>query len=1069
MRYSVIAISLLVTFFLKAQENYPGNKLPVFKQVTHPFMPSITSEYFFFSQDGLIWFSTAHGLTSFDGSDIIYHSSLQEAGSLGLIRVLAIEEDAKHNFYIGTPTGFYYFDRLARTYTQLSYTFTDNHRQVSPGIYALYLDENGIVYGGTGNGGIFIYDPYKNHLSHYNIDASKPDSWQDIQRNTVISFASHVTDNNLLWLGTYNGIYLLDKKNKNITQNFEIITDRTHKYNPNFNKNRQLIDVHKMDVVNDSIIWFNSWAGGFAKYNSQTGKATIVFGSDALYKAKDLYYGYVIRKFAKLSGDKYLLGINNGKTAVFNTRTDRVEYFNVSGDSYPEEETRYVANDRHGNAWLLQRGFLYVSIPEKLRLQQVNVPNLTALNYNTPKIRGIYFDSSSRLFYGTFLSSAGIHVYDTNFIQQAVLPTSIINNFYNYGSTVDTKITKDGSGRFWTTGWENHVMLPGNKKFELIEKQFPSLARMAKEKDKFTDITTARNGDILIKKNDGSICHINHITLEADTISCPEIKGEGVEINNASAWYDNKRNFVYLTRKGAVAQFSLDKHEMKIIPNASLFGNLPTDKVVCSPALDAAGNIWLMIPQYGIRIIDPVSLGCIDSIQYGSRGLAQGDYTAIIGASDHYMLFRSFNGIVVYNFMRKQSFLFNHSNGLSSPESKAFLYSNGYVFISHSGRFEYFKLSNLDNYSSAITPYLNTIVADTTVVFTRTGFEKKENVKLSYNQNTLSFSFSAPEFFFPERIEYAYRLVPVDNDWHYTNYFNRKIIYSKLSPGTYQFFLKAQMQGGNWDMQPTQYIIIITPAWWQTGWFRLLWIIAAVVLIIFLIQKRIRFIRNREQQKSKHEKELLELEAKALRAQMNPHFIFNSLNSIKSLINKNENDTAAVYLTTFSKLIRTLFQNSDKREISLHEELETCKLYTQLEKMRFGDKVEFIFDIDQRLDLKDIKVPALILQPFIENAIWHGLVPKEDGGKVIVSVKENGAAVECIIDDNGIGRELSRQYQAQYRGTHESKGIGLTQSRLELDRLINEREDTILISDKKNSEGRSSGTTVVITFKENNT
>ena len=115
-----------------------------------------------------------------------------------------------------------------------------------------------------------------------------------------------------------------------------------------------------------------------------------------------------------------------------------------------------------------------------------------------------------------------------------------------------------------------------------------------------------------------------------------------------------------------------------------------------------------------------------------------------------------------------------------------------------------------------------------------------------------------------------------------------------------------------------------------------------------------------EEERLKMQLQMVELEAKALRAQMNPHFIFNSLNSIKSLINKNENDKAANYLTTFSKLIRTLFQNSDKREVSLYEELETCKFYSQLEKMRFGDKIEFVFNIDETLDLKDIKVPALI-------------------------------------------------------------------------------------------------------------
>ena len=191
------------------------------------------------------------------------------------------------------------------------------------------------------------------------------------------------------------------------------------------------------------------------------------------------------------------------------------------------------------------------------------------------------------------------------------------------------------------------------------------------------------------------------------------------------------------------------------------------------------------------------------------------------------------------------------------------------------------------------------------------------------------------------------------------------------------------------------------------------------------------------------------------------------MNSIKSLINKNENETAANYLTTFSKLIRSLFQNSDKREVSLKEELETCQHYTQIEKMRFGDKVEFVFDIDETIDLKDFKVPALILQPFIENAIWHGLIPKETGGRVTISVKRTDGGIQCIIDDNGIGREQSKKFKPQYEATHQSKGIGLSQSRLELDKLLNEREDAIYIIDKEDENGKPEGTKVIITFKEN--
>ena len=346
-----------------------------------------------------------------------------------------------------------------------------------------------------------------------------------------------------------------------------------------------------------------------------------------------------------------------------------------------------------------------------------------------------------------------------------------------------------------------------------------------------------------------------------------------------------------------------------------------------------------------------------------------------------------------------------------------------------------------------------------------------KKIKLKYNQNQLEFSYSLIEYWNKPNTAFAWKLDGLNMDWVNMSQdpqdkFKARLI-PPLQPGKYIFRVRAKVGNENWRKQEAALIIIITPAFWKSWWF---WTIVGVLVIglfIFFYKQHISSVRKKERKKIVHERELLEMEAKALRAQMNPHFIFNSLNSIKSLINKNDNEKAAGYLATFSKLIRTLLQNSDKREVSLFEELETCKLYTQLEKMRFGDKVNFIFDIDETIDLKDIKVPALVLQPFIENAIWHGLVPKESGGKVTVTVEENKGTIECVIDDDGIGRELSGKYKTQYEATHQSKGIGLTQSRLELDKLLNEREDSIRIIDKKSDSGIPAGTKVIISFKEN--
>src|SRR6188768_1644029 len=151
----VLLVSILtITIRLGGQPN----GLPVFKQITHPFMPSITSDYFFFSEDGLMWFSTAQGLTSFDGSDIIYYSSLDQTNGLGLSRIGAMAEDDDHNFYIATGSGLHYYNRRTRIFTSLVYNFRDKSN--APIIYfsSLYLDNNKHLYAGSIAQGLFIYN-----------------------------------------------------------------------------------------------------------------------------------------------------------------------------------------------------------------------------------------------------------------------------------------------------------------------------------------------------------------------------------------------------------------------------------------------------------------------------------------------------------------------------------------------------------------------------------------------------------------------------------------------------------------------------------------------------------------------------------------------------------------------------------------------------------------------------------------------------------------------------------------------------------------------------------------------
>ncbi len=212
------------------------------------------------------------------------------------------------------------------------------------------------------------------------------------------------------------------------------------------------------------------------------------------------------------------------------------------------------------------------------------------------------------------------------------------------------------------------------------------------------------------------------------------------------------------------------------------------------------------------------------------------------------------------------------------------------------------------------------------------------------------------------------------------------------------------------------------------------------------------------------DKKLLMLEQQALQAQMNPHFVFNALNSIKLYIINNEQRQAVYYLNKFSKLIRNILDTSRKKEVSLSEELETMELYITIENIRFNNEIEYEFDVDQSLHLDTIKIPPLLLQPFLENSIWHGLSSKKDNKKVtlIVEKGEEEKSVLIMIVDTGIGREAAMEIRKSKSLKRRSVGIELTEERLKTFANDYVEPSYIKYNDLKDEQGNPKGTSVVL-------
>ncbi|MBI3218237.1 MAG: histidine kinase [Bacteroidetes bacterium] len=220
-------------------------------------------------------------------------------------------------------------------------------------------------------------------------------------------------------------------------------------------------------------------------------------------------------------------------------------------------------------------------------------------------------------------------------------------------------------------------------------------------------------------------------------------------------------------------------------------------------------------------------------------------------------------------------------------------------------------------------------------------------------------------------------------------------------------------------------------------------------------------LKHAEKLKREFNQQLADVEMKALKAQMNPHFIFNSLNSINWYIIKSESEKASLYLTKFSKLIRLILDNSNHKIISLDQEMSALKLYLDLEVLRFNEKFTYSIAIQPELNPLSIGVPPMIIQPFVENAIWHGLLHKESVGKLEIQIDTMPGGIQCIITDNGVGRKKAGELKSKAADKEKSYGMNITRDRLD---MLN-RESTVAsieIIDLEDEHNQPLGTKVIV-------
>ncbi|WP_317899823.1 two-component regulator propeller domain-containing protein [Aurantibacillus circumpalustris] len=308
-----------------------------------------------------------------------------------------------------------------------------------------------------------------------------------------------------------------------------------------------------------------------------------------------------------------------------------------------------------------------------------------------------------------------------------------------------------------------------------------------------------------------------------------------------------------------------------------------------------------------------------------------------------------------------------------------------------------------------------------------------KNLQVKYQTSHFTFDYIGVKLSNPTSVRYKYKLEGFDDYWSAETEATFAT-YSNLPHGKYIFKVIAGDVMGSWNKTPATFNFEILPPFWTKWWFILLCILAGLLLLFGIYKYSINEIRKKHQtQQLEYKSKLMLLEHQSLNSSMNRHFIFNALNSIQYYMDKEDKLSANRYLSRFAKLIRMNLDSSMSNLVPVSEEISRLDLYLQIELMRFEDKFQYNISIADDIDVESIEIPPMLLQPYVENSILHGILPSDKTGRIDIRV-EQGSDERIIfsIQDNGIGIEESKARKMSKRSLHVSRGTSITTQRIQL-------------------------------------
>ena len=400
---------------------------------------------------------------------------------------------------------------------------------------------------------------------------------------------------------------------------------------------------------------------------------------------------------------------------------------------------------------------------------------------------------------------------------------------------------------------------------------------------------------------------------------------------------------------------------------------------------------------------------------------------------------------------------YDYTDGLPPAELKDIAIQDGTVYVATTAGLV--TISETQNSINKVSPR----VEINSIKLKETGRQIDSAAQLAVTENSIVIDFSVLAFRADKNIQVAYRVN--DADWQLLEADARQLNLPALSPGSYTIQLKAFNEDGFVSQKIVSCNFSIQAPFYKRLWFLLPLALLSGAIIYVLMQRRINRIRKTntlQGQKLKLEQDLQKSMLSSIKSQMNPHFIFNALNTIQSFIYSNNKQEANAYLAKFSHLMRMVLEMSNHETVLLEEEIKALKLYLEMEQVRFDDTLEFSFIKDHNVGTNQIRIPSMIIQPYVENAIKHGLLHRKTNRQLLIhfSMAHTGNVLHVTIDDNGIGRKNSAALNQRRTNRFASFSSAANQKRLEILNMDRKLPIVIIYIDKTDQHGNASGTTV---------